>query len=697
MSDKIKMMLFRIGDENISKIDSYVEKLSDYLNSEAEFMMDLMIETLISCTSSIPNKSFIYAYVLYTLGWKQNEHAQSIFNAIFEDYWQRISRGEDCIISTKFIAACVDWGYLDAKPYFEFLKQLLNEQAKQPSSDYYLEIVIHGYLFARRRIIEENLEIENDIQSALDSRVYDQNESFVFKSVQYDSSIDQLWDALKSTMHDEQGGDYELFESKIYNLYIRPSKTYRQELLGQNCNPITQLQNVNFGTQKNYKWPRQFSLFAERWIEAYDKASYALARDLCRHILISFKECQFYACQRLTNLQNIPLLANLVFDVIFDELLRLGPSGSAHKTILYSSLSVTLVNEFNRESIFDFGPCVGEALQTIFGESDTSSQNYQSKYNLEEMDLELIDRLIEWLAFFLSQQSFAWDWNSWEFVVDLPDYSIQKVFVRNLLAKWRNIAYVKTLLEMIPDSLQVLIEVEREGVFELAHKDNYDAQVILEAMNTKDDLFSKNQVNIDTSNEYFMDIFVECLLYRSQKSLLHFKKLMTTFDIFIKDLLSSENNQIKMLERITMVYRNNEYRIVNIFDQLLTLSLIDPNAMIKFVFEQIKNNKSTKNLYWKEWTILKNVLTKKNINIQDRVKTEDEHKEDMMDQDLPDTHTQEPDLKLVEQCFADCIQYIASTNDSEEIDQDESLSMLPAAKRIENIQNRLKCFQRQYF
>lgn len=124
-----------------------------------------------------------------------------------------------------------------------------------------------------------------------------------------------------------------------------------------------------------------------------------------------------------------------MFDVIFDELLRLGPSGSAHKTILYSSLSVTLVNEFNRESIFDFGPCVGEALQTIFGESDTSSQNYQSKYNLEEMDLELIDRLIEWLAFFLSQQSFAWDWNSWEFVVDLPDYSIQKVFVRNLLAK----------------------------------------------------------------------------------------------------------------------------------------------------------------------------------------------------------------------------------------------------------------------
>lgn len=131
-----------------------------------------------------------------------------------------------------------------------------------------------------------------------------------------------------------------------------------------------------------------------------------------------------------------------------------------------------MVKEFTRESIFDFGPCIGEALLSIFGESDTTNDSQGMHSKLEEMDLDLIDRLLDWLAFFLSQQGFNWAWDAWSFVTELPDYSVQKVFVRNLIAKCRNIAYNKTLLQMLPESLHQFVDVERAGVFELANKGN---------------------------------------------------------------------------------------------------------------------------------------------------------------------------------------------------------------------------------
>ena len=104
------------------------------------------------------------------------------------------------------------------------------------------------------------------------------------------------------------------------------------------------------------------------------------------------------------------------------------------------------------------------------------------------MDVELIDRLIDWLAFFLSQQDFGWDWDSWTFVSDLPNYNTQKVFVKNLLTKCCNLTDSKTFIENLPDQLEDLISVNKRGEFKYINenKDNYDAQIILDAMSSRD-------------------------------------------------------------------------------------------------------------------------------------------------------------------------------------------------------------------
>lgn len=199
------------------------------------------------------------------------------------------------------------------------------------------------------------------------------------------------------------------------------------------------------------------------------------------------------------------------------------------------------------------------------------------------MDIELIDRLVEWLAFFLSQQDFAWDWESWTFVLDQPDYSIQKVFVRNLLSKCSNITHINSFLEMLPESFQVLINDDRKGVFKYVTetKENYDAQIILDAMSNTEDVFSKGDLSIEASGDTFVEIFMECLLYKSQKSLRHLKLLVDRFKIFIQAKLSEESAQVKALETVNRVWKNNDHKEVSIFDQLLHLQVISPITMIK--------------------------------------------------------------------------------------------------------------------
>jgi len=104
------------------------------------------------------------------------------------------------------------------------------------------------------------------------------------------------------------------------------------------------------------------------------------------------------------------------------------------------------------------------------------------------MSLEIVDRVLEWLSFFLYQQDFNWDWDSWAFVSDQPDYSIQKVFVRNLLAKCCNLTEPKALYSSLPEKIQGLVNLDKTGIFNHINenKDDYNAQKILEDMSTRE-------------------------------------------------------------------------------------------------------------------------------------------------------------------------------------------------------------------
>lgn len=228
--NKILMMLVRIGDENTEKIDMHIDKLCSYLCKQIGRLNSYITEVFLRCVFSIPNKQFIYAYILYSMANEKHEYVVDIVNEVFNLFVQSINKGEDVNIPMKFIAALADTGLLSISAFENLLQQILelhqNAIKESNDNDYFLHLAIVGYVFGRR-LIRENVdpdskpEIELIIERYLKQRPKTTDDYYVFKSRSFESSIEQLWSAVGYSYTDGVP-----LEKKIYSLYIIPSDEY---------------------------------------------------------------------------------------------------------------------------------------------------------------------------------------------------------------------------------------------------------------------------------------------------------------------------------------------------------------------------------------------------------------------------------------------------------------------------------------
>ena len=203
--NKILMMLVRIGDENVEKIDMHIDKLCTYLCKQIGRLNQYITEVFLKWVFSIPNKQFIYAYILYSMANEKHEYVVDIINEVFNAFVQNINRGEDVNIVMKFIATLADTGLVTIDAFENLLRQLLeihsNAIKEQNDNDYFLHLAVVGYVFGRR-LIRENVdpdskpEIELTIEKYLKQRPKTTDDYYVFKSWTFEASIDQLWSAV---------------------------------------------------------------------------------------------------------------------------------------------------------------------------------------------------------------------------------------------------------------------------------------------------------------------------------------------------------------------------------------------------------------------------------------------------------------------------------------------------------------------
>lgn len=373
--NKIMMMLVRIGDENVDRIDSHIQKLCGHLCSKIEVLKQFITETFLTCVQEIPNKPFIYAYIIYSMAAEESENVADIVKEVFSVFSNKIEKGEDATAIVKFLGALADTGYLEISVFETMIRQLLDLHSKavaqNKENDYFLNLALTGYCFGRRRVVANTAagakhEIEQILEQNVKSRTKTAEDYNVFRALEFETPISLLWDSIALSYQDNT-----TFDSKLYSIYLLPSGTYIEDLGSKSIPSLTSLPALEPNNLPFQKSPGCFELFASRCIAQTDKATYALSRDLIHSTLLAFQQNPYFACQRLASMPNIENLAYLIFDVLFDEIFRL-PEPS-QRPIYYASICATLVKEFSEEGRFEFGPVVGEGLQAIFSTGDTTA------------------------------------------------------------------------------------------------------------------------------------------------------------------------------------------------------------------------------------------------------------------------------------------------------------------------------------
>jgi len=94
-------------------------------------------------------------------------------------------------------------------------------------------------------------------------------------------------------------------------------------------------------------------------------------------------------------------------------------------------------------------------------------------------------------------------------------------------------------------------------------------------------VFSKTSFEVEISGDQLIDVFTECFLYKTQKSLRHNQKLADKFMLFIKAEFMEESAQVTSLGAIFRVWQKDEFKTVSIVNEFLNIGIVSAETVIK--------------------------------------------------------------------------------------------------------------------
>ena len=92
---------------------------------------------------------------------------------------------------------------------------------------------------------------------------------------------------------------------------------------------------------------------------------------------------------------------------------------------------------------------------------------------------------------------------------------------------------------------------------------------------------SQNVFETESSSETFIEVFSECFLYKTQKSLRHIGVLFNKFKTYMLEKFSLEENQVKLLATVFRVWANDSLKIINICMEMLELGILSEITLMK--------------------------------------------------------------------------------------------------------------------
>ncbi|KAF6142693.1 hypothetical protein GIB67_015179 [Kingdonia uniflora] len=452
-------LLLRLGDrcpeyggntnykEHIETCFSVLWRELENSSSHKE-VLDYMME----CAQNLPHKMPFYGTLIGLLNLENEGFVQNVLEVIQTNFQDAFHSGNCGRIRTlmRFLTVLMCSKVLQPASLVVLFETFLSSAATtideetgnpawQARADFYVTCILSSLPWGAAELIEqapeeiERVMVGIEAYLSIRKRSYDVGFSIIHDSENAHAEkdfLEDLWDRIKALSN----------SGWIADSVPRPHLSFEAQLIGGKCydfgpiscpeqsKPSSRHSEITYGKQKHeaeLKFPRRLrrlNIFPSNKIEDLQPIDRFIVEEYLLDVLLYLNGCRKECASYMVGLPVPFRYEHLMAETIFSQLLLLPQP--PFKPIYYTIVIIDLCKALPGA----FPSVVAGAVRTLFE-------------RISEMDMECRMRLVLWFSHHLSNFQFIWPWEEWAYVLKLPKWAPQRVFVQEVLEREVRLSY----------------------------------------------------------------------------------------------------------------------------------------------------------------------------------------------------------------------------------------------------------------
>ncbi|XWS52573.1 hypothetical protein CRYUN_Cryun11dG0082400 [Craigia yunnanensis] len=642
-----RSFLLRIGDKcseysSSSELKDHIDTCYGALRRELEHSSTDILPFLLQCAEQLPHKIPLYGTVVGLLNLEDEDFVKKIVENTQISFQDALDCGNcDRIrILMRFLTVLMCSKVLQPASLIVLFETLLSSAATtvdeekgnpswQARADFYVTCILSCLPWGGAEIMEQ---VPEEIERVL-------------VGIQAYLSIRRLTSdsGLSFFEDDESGGDpveKDFLEDLWERIQVlssngwkvesvpRPHLSFEAQLVAGKSHefgPISCpeqpdlpsiISDVAYGKQKHdakLKYPRRthrLNIFPASKTEDLQPIDRFVVEEYLLDVLLFFNGCRKECASFMVGLPVPFRYEYLMAETIFSQLLLLPqpPFKPIYYTLVIMDLCKALPGAFPA--------VVAGAVRALFDK-------------IADLDMECRTRLILWFSHHLSNFQFIWPWEEWAYVLDLPKWAPQRVFVQEVLEREVRLSYwdkIKQSIENAP-ALEELLPPKDGSNFKYIVEDGREKteQHALSAelcnkvkgRQTAREILSWIEESIYPvhSLEVTLSVVVQTLLDIGSKSFTHLITVLERYGQVIAKICHDQDKQVMLLAEVSSYWKNNAQMTAIAIDRMMGYRLISNLAIVRWVFSP--ENIEQFHISDCPWEILRNAVSKTYNRITD--------------------------------------------------------------------------------
>ncbi|KAI8319953.1 ARM repeat-containing protein [Martensiomyces pterosporus] len=637
---RLSSLIIKVGDKNTPTLQNNLEALSVVLEKDYVKHETTVLRTFRQCILELPWKVTVYSTLAGLLNAKNNETGSKVVALMHGVLREALAKGDWASVKVlmRFFALLVNTNTIAASTLVSmigtFLQPVADIDGAAPvvsaSNSCLVFVVMSTLLWGGRALQDrapEDLERILAVVEQYVSKHAEANQSNNLTTVFHDAPpkganvLAYLLEVLRAVAEngwriDAIFAPYEMFASEFAQAkqHELPALALPADLApGAYYTPSEFLQLVPSPAEQSVRKYILQDFIADTITQLEGNR-----KDCAKYLMQIHGLCNEDVCNVMTAMQHpddADLESSLVFEylmaeVLFSFLLQL-PEG-LYREMYYTSLAVEL-----RKA----------EPQILAGVFEAVVENVVAR--AQSIDVECLNRLSNWLAVYISNFGFQWDWAKWSSIGSEPEDSPKRCFLQETLLKIIRLSYLDRIKDMLPDGYESLVPAKAPShnfKFTVQAMDERTREVsvamgrclkgkgtVEQALEILTEHYARwTDVDDEARQSLAREMLVEHVLLLGSKTFSHMLNAIEKFMPALQQFGDTPEARLHIAKVTEDFWLKNPQFFAITIDKLVNYRVIDPITVVEMLFDPAHMGTWNRFYYWE---ILRNTVNKVNMRV----------------------------------------------------------------------------------